>query len=273
MEAVNYSASSFDEITADGKQTKTWSRKGNDFVHKDASGAEEVRKNVEISSNSNLTYLDAQGIQTIIRGDGTPLFAKSDKYPTLPEFKFDDQGRISDVIRPELARHFNYLKDTNELSSVIVQNPVAYPGLFFTHERQENSQNWTCRARNQSGQEYLDPNGRQWWAPQGEHKLSPSGDYSIQAFIGPNQREVTRISRAYGAEEYVDPRPNIQADGSRVIRGYDAVSGNPLSVTVTNKDGTQGIHYSHHPAVPTAADVCSHRHIYLKKIHIARVSQ
>ncbi len=155
--------------------------------------------NVKFDANGNMSYesVPRTGTMIIVRGDGTELEAKSDaaEYKNTriekPEFEFDNLGRIKRIVpgpdalaKGARVRDFYYAGSTNELAKVIVQNPAVYPGLFFIHERQGNSQTWTCKCQDQYGREYLDQYGRQWWAPQGDHTLSPTGEYIYQDFIG-----------------------------------------------------------------------------------------
>ena len=221
--------------------------------------------NVKFNPNGNMSYeaVPGNGVMTIIRGDGAVIEAKSDREELkntrvdMPEYVFDDQGRIKRIVptadalaRGARVRDFYYAGNTNELAKVIVQTPSVYPGFFFTHERQGNSQTWTCKCTDQHGREYLEQyvdqsgrqNTRQWWAPQGEHKLSPTGEYTYQDVVGQpsSPTAVEHHWQANGKDQLQTTK--TLADNSVATLVYDA-QGYCKSLETINKDGTPGMRW------------------------------
>ncbi len=87
---------SYDETSADGKQTRTWNREGDNFTALGADGKKLVVKNVEFdkSNNGNMSFSDVNGRSFVMRGTGAVIPTGQD----FPRFEFDKQGRIASII-------------------------------------------------------------------------------------------------------------------------------------------------------------------------------
>ncbi len=150
---------------------------------------EPVVSKVELNTNGNISFLDANGNKVIVRGNGTIIPAGEGKF----DVQFDAEGRAKIIANADKIRTYSY-KGTSKDPIEYKEESPKLPGVVYAHTFNEETKKWECK--NQDGAPFS--------TPQGRRRLSEDlvFAYEDKMKLGDKEKTGLRLSGPNGVEVF-----------------------------------------------------------------------